>query len=37
MGNASAQLFPTDLAATEWGQFSAAGFSEPVCGVVYRL
>jgi len=37
MESASAQLFPTDLPAAEWVQFSTAGFSEPVCGVVYRL
>lgn len=31
------KLFPTDLVSCEWGQFPAAGFSAPACGVIYRL
>ncbi len=30
------KLFPTDLTELEWTEFSALGFSEPVCGVIYR-
>ena len=30
------RLFPTDLPASKWVQFSAAGFSHPVTGVIYR-
>ncbi len=30
-------LFPTDQPGAEWLQFPAAGFSQPVCGVIYRL
>ena len=30
-------LFPIDLPSAEWTQFRAAGFSQPVCGVIYRL
>jgi len=30
-------LFPTDLPANDWAHFPAAGFSQPACGVVYRL
>lgn len=29
-------LFPAGLAELEWTEFSAEGFSEPVCGVIYR-
>jgi len=29
-------LFPTDVPELEWMEFSSEGFSEPVCGVVYR-
>ncbi len=29
-------LFPTNLRGSEWVQFSAAGFSHPVTGVIYR-
>ena len=29
-------LFPTDLAALQWEQFPARGFTEPVAGVIYR-
>ena len=29
-------LFPTDLPGSKWVQFSAAGFSHPVTGVIYR-
>ncbi len=32
----SARLFPTNLPSREWRQFSAAGFSKPACGVIYR-
>jgi len=31
------RLFPTDLPRRDWVHFDAHGFSEPVCGVVYRL
>ena len=31
------RLFPTDLPRRDWVHFNAQGFSEPVCGVVYRL
>ena len=34
---ADAKLFPTDLPGKEWVHFRAAGYSEPVCGVIYRL
>ena len=27
-------LFPTNLKATEWSEFPAAGFSKPVCGLI---
>ncbi|MBI3117743.1 MAG: hypothetical protein HYZ00_03590, partial [Candidatus Hydrogenedentes bacterium] len=30
-------LFPVDLPRRDWTHFTASGFSEPVCGVVYRL
>lgn len=30
-------LFPIDLPRRDWVHFNAAGFTEPVCGVVYRL
>ena len=30
-------LFPVDVPGKQWVQFAAAGFSRPVCGVVYRL
>lgn len=33
----SARLFPIDLPRRDWAHFRARGFSEPVCGVVYRL
>lgn len=29
-------LFPTSLPGREWVEFRAAGFAEPVCGVIYR-
>ena len=32
-----ATLFATDRPERGWMQFRAAGYSEPVCGVVYRL
>ena len=32
-----AKLFATDRPESGWVQFCAAGYSEPVCGVVYRL
>jgi len=31
------RLFPTDLPSKQWVQFPAAGFSQPACGVIYRL
>lgn len=31
------KLFPTDLKGSEWIFFQAAGFSKPVCGVIYRF
>ena len=30
-------LFPTDLPTRDWVLFKAEGFSEPVCGVIYRI
>ncbi len=33
---AAGTLFPTGLPARDWVQFKAKGFSEPVCGVIYR-
>ena len=36
MSNTSMNLFPTDLPALRWQQFSAAGFSQPVSGVLFR-
>jgi uncharacterized protein (DUF608 family) len=30
-------LFPTEVPQNEWVRFRAEGFSEPVCGAVYRL
>ncbi|NLS95629.1 MAG: hypothetical protein GXX96_26140 [Planctomycetaceae bacterium] len=32
-----ARLFATDNPQHGWTQFPAAGYSEPVCGIVYRL
>lgn len=29
-------LFPTDLPPSEWVSFRAAGFANPVCGVIFR-
>lgn len=29
-------LFPLDLPSKQWVQFTAAGFSEPVCGLIFR-
>jgi non-lysosomal glucosylceramidase len=29
-------LFPLDVPSKQWAQFTAAGFSEPVCGLIYR-
>ena len=29
-------LFPRDLPPLEWVEFSAAGFAQPVSGVIYR-
>ena len=34
--SSSDALFPTDLPALKWQRFPAAGFSNPVCGVIYR-
>ncbi|MHB9035500.1 MAG: GH116 family glycosyl-hydrolase [Armatimonadota bacterium] len=33
---ASRTLFPIDLPTKDWVHFKAAGFSEPVCGVIYH-
>lgn len=33
----SRKLFTTDLPSSEWVKFEAAGFSKPVCGVIYRF
>ena len=33
----AARLFATDNPQRNWTQFSAVGYSEPVCGIVYRL
>ncbi|MDE3180927.1 MAG: hypothetical protein KGM47_14875 [Acidobacteriota bacterium] len=30
------ELFPTEVPSNAWAEFSAAGFSEPACGIVYR-
>ncbi|MCG3198262.1 MAG: hypothetical protein GHCLOJNM_02757 [bacterium] len=30
------ELFPSNLPCREWLQFEAAGFSKPVCGVIYN-
>ncbi len=30
-------LFPTHLPGSQWVQFQAEGFSQPACGVIYRL
>jgi len=37
MSHAAASLFPTDLPSGEWCEFRAMGYTDPVCGVVYRL
>lgn len=29
-------LFPTDVPSREWQRFRAAGFTNPVCGLIYR-
>ncbi len=34
---APATLFPTDGPSREWRTFSAQGFTQPACGVVYRM
>ncbi len=34
---ATATLFPTGVPGKQWITFPAAGFSEPACGVVYRM
>ncbi len=34
---AAATLFPTDVPGKQWITFPAAGFSEPACGVIYRM
>jgi len=31
------ELFPSELPSSQWGQFQAAGFTQPACGVIYRL
>ncbi|MHB9036388.1 MAG: GH116 family glycosyl-hydrolase [Armatimonadota bacterium] len=36
-GSNTDRLFPLNLARKDWATFRAAGFSKPVCGVVYRL
>jgi uncharacterized protein (DUF608 family) len=30
------RLFPLEVPRKQWAQFSAAGFSQPACGIVYR-
>ena len=35
-GQRSSRLFPSDIPAAEWREFSAAGFRKPACGIVYR-
>lgn len=30
------RLFPTNLPELEWVEFAAAGFSQPVCGIIHR-
>ena len=32
----STRLFPTNLPECDWREFSAAGFTSPVSGVIYR-
>ena len=33
----SGELFPAQsLSALAWSQFTASGFTEPVCGLIYR-
>jgi uncharacterized protein (DUF608 family) len=32
----ASRLFPTELPGRDWVQFRAAGFTDPVCGVIYR-
>lgn len=34
---ATSNLFPTDLPSKEWVQFTAEGFSQPACGVIYNI
>lgn len=36
-GRMSERLFPMALPSNQWVEFRAAGFSHPVCGVIYRL
>ena len=36
-GATPATLFPTNVEGKTWLSFPAAGFSQPACGVVYRL
>ena len=31
------QLFPSELPSAQWQRFEAAGFTQPACGVIYRL
>ena len=36
-GEASGPLFPArSISALSWSQFAASGFTEPVCGLIYR-
>lgn len=41
MGNSESvsidTLFPTDLPSRDWVHFKAHGFSQPACGVIYRM
>lgn len=33
---AAPTLFPLDVPSKQWSQFTAEGFSKPVCGLIYR-
>ena len=36
VGASAAKLFPTELPELQWQEFRAAGFDEPVAGVIFR-
>ena len=38
LNDASEELFPArSISELEWTQFNASGFTQPVCGIVYRM